>query len=229
MRGSIYAQFVAMGLTPPEAIEDIAPFLEQITIARAGRLGSVLPVDARHRDVGQRDTRPGLWRHRRAARGPDLDAHEMWEAVERELHNGDRHRRGRFCPPDAARPTGTHGAGSPLRDVERALDRVIGCHLERRDQRRPERVRLGGPLRCPRFDGGRQLRGHHGEQAHDGTDGPLRPCAGYQSGHRGRPRRDARLWRTGTVGQPDDGLRATSRTPTRRRAPSSSSTDTPTS
>ena len=39
VRGNIYAQFVAMGLTPPETVEDIAPMLGQINA-----LGPIISV-----------------------------------------------------------------------------------------------------------------------------------------------------------------------------------------
>ena len=85
VRGSIYAQFVAMGLTPPEAIEDIAPFLEQITTR-----GQVISVPCCPLMHGT-----GMWVSGMRAlvsggtvvllEGRTFDAHEMWEAVEREL------------------------------------------------------------------------------------------------------------------------------------------------
>ena len=85
VRGSIYAQFVAMGLTPPEAIEDIAPLLEQIS-----SLGPIVSVPCCPLMHGT-----GMWVSGMRAlvsggtvvllEGRTFDAHEMWEAVEREL------------------------------------------------------------------------------------------------------------------------------------------------
>ena len=85
VRGNIYAQFVVMGLTPPEAIGDIAPMLEQIS-----SLGPIVSVPCCPLMHGT-----GMWVSGMRAlvsggtvvllEARTYDAHEMWEAVEREL------------------------------------------------------------------------------------------------------------------------------------------------
>ncbi|MGO9856220.1 MAG: AMP-binding protein [Acidimicrobiales bacterium] len=87
VRGNIYAQFVAMGLTPPETVEDIAPMLEQINA-----LGPIISVPCCPLMHGT-----GMWVSGMRAlvsggtvvllEGRTYDPHEMWEAVERELVN----------------------------------------------------------------------------------------------------------------------------------------------
>jgi 3-oxocholest-4-en-26-oate---CoA ligase len=84
VHGNIYAQFAAMGLTPPETIEDIAPMLERISA-----LGPIVTVPCCPLMHGT-----GMWVSAMRAlvsggtvvllEGRTYDAHEMWEAVERE-------------------------------------------------------------------------------------------------------------------------------------------------
>ncbi len=83
--GNIYAQFVAMGLAPPATIEDIAPMLGQIS-----SFGPIVSVPCCPLMHGT-----GMWVSGMRAlvsggtvvllEGRTFDAHEMWEAVEREL------------------------------------------------------------------------------------------------------------------------------------------------
>ena len=83
--GNIYAQFSVMGLVPPATIENIAPMLEQISA-----LGPIVSVPCCPVMHGT-----GMWVSAMRAlvsggtvvllEGRTYDAHEMWEAVEREL------------------------------------------------------------------------------------------------------------------------------------------------
>ncbi len=87
VRGNIYTQFVTMGLTPPERVEDIARMLEQID-----SLGPIISVPCCPLMHGT-----GMWVSGMRAlvsggtvvllEGRTYDPHEMWEAVERELIN----------------------------------------------------------------------------------------------------------------------------------------------
>ena len=120
-------------------------------------------ADARHRLLARDDDPAPLRRHRRPARGTGLDPVELWDAVERE---GVQHL---IVVGDAfAKPLLRALDDAPDRwDLSSpAFDDVVGGHVLRRGEARPDRAHPGaGDRRRPRFDRGRHGHVHH-DQGH---------------------------------------------------------------